>query len=177
MEETKVFVDVPGFEGLYGINKSGDIFSYISNKTIKPYLHRDGYLQIYLCKNGKKKNIKIHRLVAQIFVPNINNKPQVNHKNGNKKDNYFENLEWCTPSENIKHAFKIGLKCITENGMKASSKNGIARRKLRHDDIEKIKKLHDKKEYSQRQLAKMFSVGQTAINRIVNNKTYLKDGV
>lgn len=157
---------------MYGINRNGDIFSYISNKTIKPSLHRDGYLQVYLCKNGIRKNIKIHRLVAQTFVPNTSNKPQVNHKNGNKKDNYFENIEWCTSSENIKHAFKTGLKCITEMGIQASSRNGVARRKLNYDEVRKIKQLFTSKQYSQRQLSIMFDISQSAINKLINNKTY-----
>lgn len=69
----------------------------------------DGYLGVVLCKNGKTKLIAVHRLVAMHFIPNPENKPQVNHKNGVKNDNAAENLEWVTQSENMKHAVKTGL--------------------------------------------------------------------
>lgn len=68
-----------------------------------------GYANITLIKNGNKFKTVIHRLVAKAFIPNPENKPEVNHINGNKRDNRLDNLEWCTSSENRKHAFKIGL--------------------------------------------------------------------
>lgn len=68
-----------------------------------------GYLFFSICKDGQRKNMKVHRLVASSFIPNPNNYPVVNHINGIKADNRVENLEWCTYSENTLHAFRTGL--------------------------------------------------------------------
>jgi hypothetical protein len=70
---------------------------------------KDGYLAVTISVNGKIKTYKVHRLVAKYFIPNPENKPQVNHKEGNKKDNRAIMLEWCNQSENNIHAFSIGL--------------------------------------------------------------------
>lgn len=68
----------------------------------------DGYHIVILCKNGINKSMRVHRLVAQAFIPNPDNKPQVNHKNSIRTDNRVENLEWCTCQENIIHGYKYG---------------------------------------------------------------------
>lgn len=69
-----------------------------------------GYTFVQLRKNNKTKCLSVHRLVAMAFINNPKNKPQVNHINGNKKDNNVENLEWCTQGENNAHAYRNGLK-------------------------------------------------------------------
>lgn len=76
---------------------------------MKQRTQRNGYLLIKLCKNGDAKHKSVHRIVAETFIPNPQNKSQVNHINGNKKDNRIENLEWATMSENIRHAYKNNL--------------------------------------------------------------------
>lgn len=70
----------------------------------------DGYLHVYLYNNGKRTTANIHRLVAEAFIPNPNNLPQINHKDTNKQNNHIDNLEWCTAKENTQHAIKNGLR-------------------------------------------------------------------
>ena len=81
-----------------------------------------GYLVVCTQVNKKKKNYYIHRLVAQLFIPNPENKKEVNHKDGNKGNNIVTNLEWVTRSENCLHAYKIGLKLPTSRGSSGRSK-------------------------------------------------------
>ncbi len=111
----EVWKNVKGYEGRYQISNLGRVKSLIApngkpvEKILKPGVSPQGYLFVSLCKNYKTKSFRIHRLVAQAFIPNLEDKPQVNHKNGIKSDNKVSNLEWSTPKENTKHAFENGL--------------------------------------------------------------------
>lgn len=103
------YIPIKGFENLYGIDENGNIFGYKRNRVVKQKLNRFGYCTIKLCKENKLYYFMVHRLVAQTFIPNPNDLPQVNHKDGNKQNNNVDNLEWCTQSYNMKHAYKMGL--------------------------------------------------------------------
>jgi hypothetical protein len=115
-----------------------------------------GYLVITLSKNGKKKRFYTHRLVAESFIQNEENKPQVNHKNGNKLDNCVDNLEWATNKENIVHAVENGLKPPTRCF------------KLTKKQISEIRNEHRQVGTPFVKLAKKYKVGATTIRRIIH---------
>lgn len=116
------FVDIPNMGGVYQINKlsqvkrvGGYVYNpmqpqiYIKEKIRKPHLSKQtGYWTVHLSINGMSKVCLIHRLMAETFLPNPENKKTVNHKNSIRSDNRLENLEWATNSENQKHAFRYG---------------------------------------------------------------------
>lgn len=112
--------------------------------------------------------VKIHRLVAETFIPNPKNKPQVNHKDGNKLNNAIYNLEWTTQLENMQHAWKNKLIC----GNKGNKGENNPRSKLTWKDVEFIRKNYKPydKNFGAVALAKHFNVHRDSINRIVNKK-------
>lgn len=112
----EVWSPVIGFEGAYEVSSMGRIRTIERmvktchgsdrigvSKLLKPFKDKDGYLNIRLSFNGRKKTFKMHRLVAMIFIPNPDEKPQVNHINFRKEDNSVSNLGWCTAKENNAH--------------------------------------------------------------------------
>lgn len=127
MEE--IWKDIEGYENLYQISNLGNVKSkqrYVYKSNGKIYINallkekilkkniRQGYYAVKLYKNNKKVNFPVHRLVAKAFISNLEDKPCVNHKDGNKLNNNVKNLEWCTYSENILHAYKNGLSSTSE---------------------------------------------------------------
>ncbi len=109
---------VKGFEGEYIISSDGQVFCALDSKRRTKYLpskkaiktDKFGYKRVSLYRNRKTYNKQVHRLVAESFIPNPNNLPQVNHINGDKKDNRVENLEWVSCSENVTHAYEKELR-------------------------------------------------------------------
>ncbi|MFA5558654.1 MAG: NUMOD4 domain-containing protein [Methanofastidiosum sp.] len=137
--------DIRGYEGLYQINEYGQVKSlsrYIQNhsklqlipeRILKPCRAGRGYLAVSLRKNNKTYRKYIHQIVAEMFIENPNNLPVPNHKDGNKLNNCYENLEWSTYSENNQHAYDTNLKfrgedfynaILTEKNVKEILKNG-----------------------------------------------------
>lgn len=137
VRDARIWADIPGYEGRYQINKNGDVRSLVyyysgyhkprKTKILKPSQVRDGYLRVALTdSNGLVKFWLIHRLVLLTFIGASN--LQVNHINGIKTDNRLVNLEYVTQSENMKHAYRIGLEKPCDNGLKkkvAMIKDGI----------------------------------------------------
>jgi len=101
--------DIPGYEGFYQASNKGRIKSRKTGKILKPSITCYGYSQVTLCKNRNKKNFRNGRLIAKVFIPNPDDKPQINHKNGIKTNDYTKNLEWVTEKQNTIHAHSIGL--------------------------------------------------------------------
>lgn len=156
----EIWKDIPGYEGYYMINKNGEVFSLVNNIILKCHDAR-GYRRVVL----KSKHYQLHRLVLMAFKPHKNqDNLQVNHINGIKSDNRLENLEWCTPSENQKHAHKIGLK--NQNG----SKNNAS--KLTNKQVDEIRSKYKYRKYGCRKLAKEYNVSDETIRRVVNYVTY-----
>ena len=125
--ETEIWKDVKGFEGRYQVSNLGRIKSLRwmqKHQTGKMFLKRErfikvrigkcfnGYNAVALEKNGDQIGCFHHRIIAEAFIANPQNKPFINHINGIKTDNRIENLEWCTRSENAKHAVRIGLQKV-----------------------------------------------------------------
>ena len=114
---TEIWKPIPGAEG-YEVSNLGNVKN-VNKTTYLALSSWSGYYKVRLGSRGG--DYLVHRLVAQAFIPNPDNKPQVNHINGNKKDNRVENLEWVTVKENIQHAFKTGLHVYTPEVRKAMS--------------------------------------------------------
>ena len=115
----EIWEEIKGYEGKYRVSNLGNVKSlwmwtgdkYIRrDKLLRGVLNKNGYLYVSLSKNGQVKRFKVNRLVAEAFIDNPYNLPITNHKDGNKTNNCVNNLEWCTYSENLSHAYKIGLR-------------------------------------------------------------------
>lgn len=110
--------DIPGYEGRYAATEDGRIWSYKKiqcwgtrkDHFLKGWTSSKGYLRATLLDDkGRRKGWYVHRLILMTYIPNPNNWPSINHKNGIKKDNSVQNLEWCTIEENSRHAYATGL--------------------------------------------------------------------
>ncbi len=171
----EIWKKVVGYEGIYEISSYGRLrvllkyrkYRDYQSKILNPSNDKDGYLRTCLTKNKKRKSVFIHRLVAQSFIPNPENKHCVNHINGIKTDNRVENLEWVTHSENNKHAIKLGLSGQAPGELHHMSK-------LKKQDVIEIREIYSKKIKTQKELGVIYGVSQTQIGRIVNNKRWNK---
>lgn len=99
----EVWKDIDGYEGYYQVSNLGRVRNIKSNIILKPYINKGGYFQVTLYKDKAKKLNRVHRLVAQAFIPNDEDLPVVNHKDEYKLNNCVENLEWCTGEYNINY--------------------------------------------------------------------------
>lgn len=109
------FVPIKGFENKYAINENGDIINVKTKVIKKSFVNSWGYKNVCLYNHKKNYTFSVHRLVAESFLTNPENKEQVNHIDGNKLNNTLSNLEWTTRSENLRHAYKNNLSKVTIN--------------------------------------------------------------
>lgn len=160
---------VIGYEGLYEVDENGNVYSVRRGKRIVPIKMKSGYYYIHLCHGKDTKQARLHRVVASAFIPNPENKKQVNHINGNKSDNRVSNLEWCDNLYNMRHAMKIGL-------FNPAGENNPSS-KLKKEDVNKIREeyCYKTKGKDTRALAEKYGVTNVMISKIVRGECW-KDG-
>lgn len=100
---------ITGFDA-YDVNEQGQVVNTRTGRILKPEIIWDGYERVTLSQNNRLKRFRVHRLVAEAFIPNLNNLPMVNHKDGDKRNNHVSNLEWVDCQQNTKHAFDNNLR-------------------------------------------------------------------
>jgi len=167
--ENEEWRDIVGYEGLYEVSNIGRVRSvkkdvyFLKSFQRKKEIH---YIYFFLSKNGVRKSYYCHRLVAQSFIFNFNNKPCVNHIDNNPENNKVENLEWCTQKENVYHALKQGrhslINIINKKGETTTSA------KLKEKDIFSIRSSN----LLLKELAEIYKVNISAISKIKNRKTW-----
>lgn len=151
----------------YLCNEKGEIYSLLSAKIMKTHGDKDGYQQLRMTvEKGKAVTVKAHRLIAQTFIPNPENKPFVNHKNGNKEDNTVSNLEWCTAKENNIHVRQTGL--LNDYGINNS------RAVCNEETLKEIRRLISKGK-GNTEIEKMTSISNKVISNIRRGRNYKKE--
>ena len=174
---TEIWKDISGYENIYQVSNLGRIKRLGVKDSrgnlrkekvlILPHDGRDGYLRCILCKDGVRNHVRVHRIVAEAFIPNPYDLSTVNHLDGNKQNNFVDNLEWTTDAENTRHAFKNGL---------AHPKRGIDNpsAKLSIEDVNYIRKnyIPNDKQYGSRALGRKFGIDHCSILNIVKYKSY-----
>ena len=164
---------IENYNSLYEVNEKGEVRSLYHwnghkyEKRKKPYILKQsntttGYKKVELVKDGKRKSLKVHRLVAIAFIPNPMNKPYINHIDGNPINNCVENLEWCTQHENVVHAYKIGLRKIshiTKEELQRYVENGVTFHQIMKKEHISVKRLQNYyKIYGVRNLSNKYNI-------------------
>ena len=178
MEEIEVWKDIIGYEKIYQISNFGRVKRLkrfvnhtkgvlkLKEKILRCEFHKSGYIRCHLRKNGVVKKVFVHRIVAYHFIENTNNKPFVNHKDCNKRNNNISNLEWCTDIENKKHAYE-------NNIMYKSSGTNHYMCKLSFHKIQAIRRLNNiNPKFNVQRLALKLNVHKTTIRNIITGRTH-----
>lgn len=164
----EIWKEVVGYEGRYQISSKGRVKSMANSKgriekILKGGINSTGYVQVNLTR-GKKAMHLVSRLVCIAFLPNTENKPQVNHKDGDKLNNRLENLEWISSSENHKHAYKCLGRKLTSNHV------SVKGRKLSKEDVIEIRAMFFNN--SIKEISHKYNVSTRCIYNIRSNDSY-----
>jgi predicted XRE-type DNA-binding protein len=176
--ESEIWKDIKDFEGIYQVSNMGRVKSVgrlvnsgkgVHSFTIKEKIlavdYSASYYRVTLSKNGKIKRFSVHRLVASTFISNPENKPQVNHKDGDKLNNKLDNLEWVTVSENNRHAIDTGLSIPVKG-----EDHGMC--KLKESDILEIRRLYHETNLTQQQIGDMFGIDRKYATEIISGECW-----
>lgn len=148
------------------ITKDGRVISTLrNNRTLKTQLSKKGYPRVRITSDRIKYTFNIHRLVAENFISNTENKSTINHKDGNKLNNHISNLEWMTNTENMRHAFDTGIR----KGLQGEDNTSAKLTEIQAKDIIFLLENTDARHW---QISKMFNVSRSCITDINNNKTW-----
>ena len=159
----------------YKVSSLGNVINITTNKKLKPSTRKE-YLRVALYRDRKRHFKSLHRLVAEAFIPNPNDLPQINHIDGNKQNNNVNNLEWCDNSYNQLHAWRLGLQHRTEKHEKQIEKlsehNKKTKRTLTRDQVVYIRQNYQRGKKSYKYFADMFGVSQKTIEYVVKYLRY-----
>lgn len=163
--------DIAGYENKYQVSNLGNVRSLNYHREHKVKLlafipDSDGYQQVKLCKDGKVTLKRVHRLVAETFIEKVLNKDQVNHIDGNKKNNCINNLEWVTSKENMEHAFKTGLMANVYK-----PRNQLGKKVFQYDQQNKLIKIWN----STREIEKTLKLAHSSISYACKNGSIFKN--
>jgi hypothetical protein len=159
----ETWVDLPEYSDYYWISNFGNVKKKINGRILKARQHSGGYNYVQLSINGKETNITLHRFIAKAFISNPENKPYINHRDGNKLNNTIDNLEWTTASENQIHAFATGLQKPLLGEL---HQNSI----LKESQVLEIRNLFNTK--STREIAAIYNVSVGCIGNIKRGVTW-----
>ena len=169
---------IKGFECLYAVDRNGNIWAEPRMERKWKWSHsgrwlkfgkRSGYSWVWLIRGQRRVGMPVHRIVAEAFLEKIPGKSHINHKNGIKTDNRVENLEWCTPAENLAHAWETGL--IKKIVVIREPPKSVAEIRSR------FRRRGDGKRSNVYELAKEFGIGKSQLYRIVRGQSWGKINV
>lgn len=177
-EPEEIWKPIDGYEGIYEVSNLGRVKSlkkivlfrfpdkkrFIPDRIFKKSVNVYGYIIVSLHLNLKIKQFRVHRLVARAFIPNPENKPYVNHIDGNKQNNRVDNLEWCTAQENSIHAVKSGL--LRNSSLRGDLHNSL---KLKFKQVEEIRELRNTG-MGLKFIASMYGISKDYTSKLVNYK-------
>ena len=160
---------IKGYEDLYSVSENGDVMRTRAGRgtrigwILKPHPNHKGYLRVNLLRDGKTKEGKLHKLVAEVFCTKPVGANQVNHKDCNKLNNHYSNLEWTTGKQNVRHAMDNNLRWYWG--------------KLSDEQVTEMRRLHEQDGLGSRKLCKMFNVSRGTAQSIIKYRHRKETGI